>query len=484
MKQLKINKLSIVLWVLVTGATFSVYAQKQTKKTTESFDVNKDVTIDINTSYTDIEFETWNKNKVEITAILEIDGASEEEVEGYFESWDFEALGNKSKVSISTKGNMWFHRGGNATVIAPGTMEFDFVMPEISEIPEIAPFVIQLDSLHVMPPIPPMVFHEFDSFSFDYEAYEKEGDAYLKKWKEKFNKNFNENFKKEMEVWKKEMAQHKKEMEKIKWEVKIDRDEIKKEKEQALKEAKKAIEEQKHEIEEAKIILKETMRNKKEGNMFFFAPDGKKGNLKVKKTIKIKIPKDAKLKMNVRHGEVKLAENTTNIKATLSYTRLLANNINGEYTDIEAFYAPVAVQNWNYGQLKVNYVDKVAIENVKSLKLTANSSNVVIDNLIDNGFINGSFGELYVGNINKNFSTLDVNLENTDTVIILPETGFNFYYNGADSKVKYPKEMIVKTTDNYANKLIKGYYKNKNQDKIIKINAHYSDVALRNVTNQ
>ena len=56
--------------------------------------------------------------------------------------------------------------------------------------------------------------------------------------------------------------------------------------------------------------------NSGDDNIFFLSNGGK--NLKIKKTIKIKMPKKAKLKLNVRHGEVTLASTSENIHAKLS----------------------------------------------------------------------------------------------------------------------------------------------------------------------
>ena len=83
------------------------------------------------------------------------------------------------------------------------------------------------------------------------------------------------------------------------------------------------------------------------------------------------MPKSTKLKMNVRHGEVKLAENTRNMDATLSYSRLLASTIDGEKTKIVASYSPVSVQRWNYGNLNLNFSEEVALKDVNILNLNA-----------------------------------------------------------------------------------------------------------------
>ena len=310
----------------------------------------------------------------------------------------------------------------------------------------------------------------------------------MKKWKKEFNDKFDDEFKEELEEWKKEMEGWKKEHAKFK-------DEFKKERSEQLKEIEKAREEQHKELakvreerrriaeevrEVARVAKKAAKAAKAEGgNVFYLSTDGKDKNLKVKKTIKIKMPKDAKLKMNVRHGEVKLAQHLRNIKATLSHTRLLADVVDGEFTEIEASYSPVDVENWNYGQLKVNYGKDVSLRNVNSLKLTSNSSDVFIGSISNYAIINGSFGELEIAKILESFSSLDIGLENTDAVLVLPKTAFNIYCNSLSSEVVYPKAPTVKVSESYSNELIKGYYKQKNTDKSININAKYSEIVMQ-----
>ena len=49
----------------------------------QTIKVDKEVTIDLNTSYCNIVFDTWNKNVVEIEAYIEGEKLSKEELELY-----------------------------------------------------------------------------------------------------------------------------------------------------------------------------------------------------------------------------------------------------------------------------------------------------------------------------------------------------------------------------------------------------------------
>ncbi len=451
----------------------------------EAFDVNDEVVININTSYTDIEFETWNKNRVEVEAIIELEDVTDDEAEDYFKSWNFKAIGNSKEVTVSTNENNWVysfkHDNGfdfhfpdidmDAIVISDG----EFVFPEMLEMPPTPP----------MPPMPPMPALPPMNFSFDYEEYKERGDDYLKEWKEEWKSNFDEEWEAEMKVWKEEMESRKDEMARWKEEYKAEREKHKEEwkaaREEQRQAAKEAREEVKKALAEAREEIKESRKKglfNSNGSFHFFSSDEDGG--KAKKRIIIKMPKGAKLKLNVRHGEVKMANNIKNIKATLSHTRLLADVIDGQDTDIEVSYSPVSVNDWLYGKLRVNHAKGVDLERVRSLDLLSNSSDVVIGTLTDNSTIYGNFGALKIANIADDFSRLKVSLENSDAVIVLPKQhAFNFYFEGEHSKVNKPNAITVKLKKNHRNTLMDGFFKSKNTKKKIDITAKYSEVVMQ-----
>ena len=88
------------LTICCIGTTF---AQKFEKKFSENFKTNKDVKIYINASHTDINVTSWNKNEVQVNAIIEVEGVDKEVAEKYFKNWEFDALGNKRKVEIKSR---------------------------------------------------------------------------------------------------------------------------------------------------------------------------------------------------------------------------------------------------------------------------------------------------------------------------------------------------------------------------------------------
>ncbi len=146
------------------------------------------------------------------------------------------------------------------------------------------------------------------------------------------------------------------------------------------------------------------------------------------------MPKGAKLKVNVRHGEIEFAANIDNLKAELSHTKFTAHSINGSRTSINASYSPVYVTHWNLGELNLKYVENAELNNVKQMVLNSNSSNIEIQNLIGSAIIDGSIGDLKILKIDDAFDNLNVILQNSDAVITLPEVNYNLQYKGTRTR--------------------------------------------------
>ncbi|HKK11380.1 MAG TPA: hypothetical protein VJ945_01005, partial [Flavobacteriaceae bacterium] len=63
MKHLKLK-----LTLLLLCGTLSLVAQQKLNKLSKSINVAKDATINLNTSYVQIEVDTWNKSTLEVDA--------------------------------------------------------------------------------------------------------------------------------------------------------------------------------------------------------------------------------------------------------------------------------------------------------------------------------------------------------------------------------------------------------------------------------
>jgi hypothetical protein len=470
--------------LLLAMVGFSCHAQENSKTYKEIFNVNKDTEINISTSYADIEFETWNKDQVEITAVIELEGVADDEAQSYFDKDRVKIMGNSQEIEISTQG------------ASPYAFDFRTVNIDIPDIPSVAeiiehveipeiiiPEIAMIPSMPPLPPLPPI--------EFDYDAFKKDGDKYMKEWKKEFDKTFDKEYKERFEEWGKEMEKMAEERDAQREELREEREKMREEREKVREEMHERLREQREEMraqrEELRAEQAELRKQLREEartihgspNVFYFSSDGKHKEYKVKKRIIIKMPKYIKLNMNVRHGEVKLAENAKNINASLSYASLLASTIDGANTDIRVSYSPVTVKNWNYGSLSTDYSEKVNLKEVNELKLKSVSSNVVIGRLASKAMVTNTFGLLQIDGIADSFNSVDISMENGELDCKLPQTAYVITVNENTSGFKYPETLKLSSTKKYGGNLHTGYNIHKQDGKTIKINSKFSEVVLK-----
>ncbi len=486
-----------ILLLCVIGTV--VYGQKETKTYKEVFNTTPETVLDINTSNTDIAFETWSQDQIEIVATVTLEGATKEEAAAYFEREAFDIQGNSKKVRVSTKNANTFFFDNQVSMFDDFHFEHEPLFPSRLDMDSLFLALPSIDSQNVffdlsmmeeMPPLPPM-----PKQNFDYQKFKDEGETYLKEWQEEFSKGFNKEYEKKLEEWSKRMAKRGEAMEKRQ-----------KLREEQREERLKKLEKRRAEQNERRLEAREKMAEAREraqdqrreaharnnsrsfwisngdhdneANIFYFRNGETHKNYKVKKTLKVKMPKGLKIDMDVRHGEVTLAENTKNINANLSYSNLRAYTIDGKETTIVASYSPVAVQKWNYGQLQADYSDQVDLEVVKNLRLIATSSDVTIDRMEDKLYVKSKYGPLKINSIGKNFSEVDVSLQNSELACKTPNTPFAIYVNTTASKFACPAELHLVRTKNHNTIVQKGYHIAKNKGGSIVINSKYSDVIF------
>ena len=495
--------IKIKLFMLSFLLAGTMFAQEKLTKVSQSIKVDKDVTIDLNTSYTNIIFDTWNKNTIEIEAYIEGEDLDKEELQNALKSWTIDIDASFDKVSISTKSNaphVWaynYGQGDNDAVkavlkelkfeladIPDVNFDFHFEMPELPELPE-------LPEMPELPEVPEGV----NNIHFDYEAYQKDGEKYLEEYTKKFESMFGEDYAKKMEAWGEKFGKewgkkYGKQMEK--WGEKFGEEwgeKYGKQMEEWGERYAKRMEEQ-HKLkliekqhkanaemhekiaEQHEKQAKEREKLVKKRKVLIEKLVNKESHSKVRKTIKIKMPKGAKLKVNVRHGELEFASNIDNLKADLSHTKFTAYSINGSSTSINASYSPVYVTNWNLGELNLKYVEDADLVNVKNMVLTSNSSNVTIDNLFGNAIIDGSIGDLKILKIDDAFTNLNIIIQNSNAVIVLPKTNHNLQYKGTRSRFTHPEKPSEENISSFTSN-------NSNTGKTIVVNAKYSHVIMK-----
>lgn len=544
-KQMK--GLHIKTAILFFFSVFIIGAQQKLEKISKSVNASSDVTIDLNTSYTNIEIDTWNKNEVEVVAYIESSEVNKEELQDILRDWDVTVEGSGGQITIRARGGnnhgSWNFSHVNEEVMnAMEHLKFELAdMPEIPHMPNMLELPEMNFEMPEMPELPelPELPEGVHSVNFDSKAYEKEGEAYLErwaqeyedkygkeykekmkawakefskldfdsysakmeKWGEKFGKDFGEKFGKDMEKWGEEFSKlfdekWAKDMEKWgeefgekfgksmeKWgeEFSEKMEEREKRMEERSEQMEARREEMKNRIEERKEERKEQLERRKEEieqrmEERLARRDELRARLsnmkddKVKRTIKIKMPKDAKLKVNVRHGELKFSSVIQNLRADLEHTRLAATHIDGSDTSINASFSNIFVNKWTDGELELNYVEDAIVQNVETLLLNSNSSNIGIDYLNGSAIINGSFGDLNINAINNSFTNLNIILENSDARIKLPKTDYNVVFKGNRSKFN---------NESTNSKTIKNYPNGTSGGKTILVNAKYSNVIMQ-----
>jgi hypothetical protein len=517
--------------LLLLVACISVGLVQAQQRYKESFKVGDDALVSVNTTYTNVIIETWNKNTVEVEAFVDGEELTAEERKEIFDNWSFDVLGNSKKVVVtSNEGSLWsgfdsfesleglsYMEGLKALEDMPALdmdnfdFAFDFEVPEIPETDDFPnwPFTDDQPSVSMSKNGSNIQFSKDTKYKFDRDEYEDDKQGYVNKLNRKYNSNvsvsqvdrwlddvdeWSENFEKVMEKWGEDFGKDMEEkfgpdferkMEKWgeeyakKWEAwgeefgeQFGKDMEKWGEEFGEKfgeDIEKWAEEFAKQFEEdgnVKVIIDD------DDNNLFIEKD------KVQKTIIIRMPKGTRTDINVRHGEVKMAD-ATNLKATLNYSTLTANSIDGGGTLINASYAPVYVNDWKNGALYINYVDDCKLNSVDRIRLEAVSSDVNILSIAREGRISGSFGNLFINKIGEDFDRIDITLENTDATIKLPRSSFLIDYDGKRSRVSYPDNVQLTKTSSNDRTLLEGYKGSSNAASRLSVTARYSKVVMQ-----
>jgi len=63
--------------------------------------------------------------------------------------------------------------------------------------------------------------------------------------------------------------------------------------------------------------------------------------------------------------------------------------------------------------------------------------------------------------------------------MVQPTAAFNINYSGVQSRISLPKTVEVNARRNFGNVFVNGFNKTRDTDKVITINAKYSDIILQ-----
>uniref|UniRef100_UPI0030DA2C1F hypothetical protein n=1 Tax=Zunongwangia profunda TaxID=398743 RepID=UPI0030DA2C1F len=413
---MKMHKLNYILLFLL-GCTFSASAQDMMQR---SYDVNKDVVIEIDAKNTNIIIESWDKNTVTIEAFIN-DGVPKNKATKMMDTWKLSTSGSKNKVQVSSKSDM--NVNWDVDINGPELNNALAQLPEIMGpiMDNLVTPLLQNISEH---PLPPDLFENMGDLNFDYEAYRKEGDAYLERYEKQVDKKFGKDFERKMEKW---AANFEKNAE-------VNSEEFEKSMEEWGNSFGASMEKwgesfgEKMEawgknFEKKMAVKEKTGQNVPNIVMLNRNSDGSQAQ----KTIKINAPRNAKIKLNVRYGKIAL-DHADNLIAELAHANFKANKITGKDTHVKVSYTPVSIENWDYGVLNASYLPSCAINTARSIKLISNSSDVSINRLSETGILSGTFGNLAIKNVGDSFKNLDISLENSDLKLKLPQSAFKFNY--------------------------------------------------------
>jgi len=414
-------------------------AQKFDKKFNETFKVNKNVLVAINASNADIEVSTWNRNEVSIKAVITVEGLSKKAAQEFLKNWEFEALGNRSKVQINANSNRFLHFGDNDF-----KFDFDFgdiVIPDINfdnikiEIPEFEMPDINLNFNEIWKEIDEYDFDSDDhdgAKTFRYQSNGKHKTVVIKskkEWKKFKNSGEYAKMKKELKRSLKKATEKIKNIDMKKIHEQINKAEVRMQKinkkkiEAQIRKAKiqyekidkvkikRSLAAAKASIEQLKRKMEKSYRNG-ENIVIIEDGDGKK-KVKITRKITIKVPKNATFDLNTRHSKVKLPKGKTSGK--VSYGTFNADEINGGNLNIH--FAPVIIDVLKGSTVTLNNITDATIASVMNTKLTSSSSKLRIQNLESNVELTSKFGELVIDRVISSLKGLKLNLSYSDATI-------------------------------------------------------------------
>lgn len=462
-------KLNITIVLSILYST-GLVAQNTLDKLKEKFTVQNDVTVTLNTSYTNVIFETWNRNTVEVEAYLQGENLTEGDSQRFIDNWRINASGNSNEITVSSTAiNSREERASSSSLsMRKELQELKMLAPMITEL--LGPMMENIANN----PMPSALKETKANFQFDYGKYKEDEEKYLKQWENQIHEKFGDNSKYLMEDLSNKFKENAK---KIETQIQAGGTQFGGNTKPWGEDFGKQMEAWASQFSRGF----DTQQNNASVTVYRYTTSlvstNKTGN--AQRIVVIRMPKRAKLKLNIRHGDVKLADISHNVLASLSHSKLSANIIEGEQTFIKAAYSPVFVSQWNSGRLVINYVKNCRIQNAKNIQVNADSSNIFIQELDENGAISGSFGVITIANLGESFSTLNLSMENSDFKLKLPKAAFNFSYSGAQSRISLPKTLETNMSRNFGNLFINGFQKTRSTDKAITINAKYSDIILQ-----
>jgi hypothetical protein len=100
MKTLRLKLL--VLFIAIGSLNFWAMGDEFTKKISKSYDVNKDVVLEVKNKFGKIHCTNWDKNAISIEVTITVDASSQEKANKYLDRINIEINGSSSRVTAVT----------------------------------------------------------------------------------------------------------------------------------------------------------------------------------------------------------------------------------------------------------------------------------------------------------------------------------------------------------------------------------------------
>lgn len=477
---MKLKTYKCIGFLIATFFISGLQAQEFDKKFNETFKVNKDVVVAINTSNAAINVTTWNRNEVAVKAVITVEGLSKKEAQKFLNNWEFEALGNKNKVQIKANANRFLHFGDK-------DFNFDFDFGDF-EIPEINfdNFKIEIpdfEMLEIPTPEVPLDFnkiweeidkHDFDNsddakiFSYQSKGKKKKVVITSKKEWDKFKRS------REYDRMKKELRRTiKKATDEIQnIDMKKIHEQINKAKEQYenidMVQIKESLAAAKKSIEKMKSKMATSYKSGKE--VLIIANEISKKKVKITREITIKVPKGAQFDVNTRHSKVNLPKG--NVSGKVSYGTFTADGIHGG--DVKIYSAPININTLQGSTVSIHNTTDATIASVVNSTLKSNSSNVKIGLVKSNVHVTSEFGALVVSKMIPTIDNFELALSQSEAIIdgevFVNNLKIDLYTNANE------KEYFKKVKKGLQ---LNGEFALKTKDKNVKVNGKFSTLTLQ-----
>lgn len=413
---------------------------------------------------------------------------------------------------------------------------------ELAELPEIVIPEINFEFPNIEIPEFDFPEIEIPEIDFDYELYKKDS-TYLKKYKlqiEKVMQKFkNSDWKKKMDSMRnsKEFKDQMKAIKEANKKMTIELKELRNSKEfqEQMEQARKVAEEYKMQVlenkdmwraqaqaakEAAMVVHEEMLKNedlirdqvaaakeaseavmlelkrlKAEGkldslhhykgdkyygeNVYILNNNDKDSKVKVRKYLKIKVPKNAKFDLNVRHGKLKVPNSNKKMSANVSYGNFIAGDISGMSNVLNLTNSPVDIDRITQANITLKNVPNATFGTFSNGNLFSNSSDVIINELGKEVALSQKFGALVVGKLSENFSLVNLILDYAKADLNFSDNNYTYQINSKSSTWNLADVLTeLSNTSNNGVVSMNGYLTNKSSVNKVLITGVYSTVTL------